>query len=154
LDSDAFRETYRAINERYCAYEKAILTNQCGCSEAQKFCIAEREGVHCGSDAAQETCVALLDLLREQARFALKTNDRRRALPHAKAMRLQVGGLRGIAVALDPESPAPAVIPDVRALLLAAITRFGDIEHLPFAGIMQQIAAYRGRKRRRGSAAD
>jgi hypothetical protein len=151
LDSDAFRRTYRAINERYCAFEKGILTNQCNCSEAEKFCIAEREGVHCGSDEAQETCVALLDLLRQQARFALKVNEQQRALPHAKAMRLQIGGLRGIAVALDPEAPAPAEIADVRDLLLAAIARFGDLEHLPFPQIMQQIAAYRGRRRRRGS---
>jgi hypothetical protein len=154
LDSDAFRRTYQAINERYCAYEKAILTNHCGCSEAQKFCIAEREGVRCGSDEAQVTCIALLEVLREQARFALKVQNRPPALPHAKAMRLQVGGLRGIAAALDPETAAPTLIPDVRALLLAAIARFGDIEHLPFGRIMQQIAAYRGRRRRRGPGAD
>jgi hypothetical protein len=151
LDSDALRRTYRAVNERYCAYEKGILTNQCACSEARKFCIAERDGVHCVSDEAQETCIAVLDLMRRQARFALKTNERQRALPHAKAMRLQIGGLRGIAVALDPEAPAPAEIADVRALLLAAIARFGALERLPFAQIMQQIAAYRPRRRRRGS---
>jgi hypothetical protein len=151
LDSDAFRRTYRAVNERYCAYEKGILTRQCACSEAKTFCIAEREGVHCGSDEAQETCIAVLDLLRRQARFALKTSELQRVLPHAKAMRLQIGGLRGIAVALDPEKPAPDAIPDVRALLLAAIARFGAIEHLPFPQIMQQIAAYRPRRRRRGS---
>jgi hypothetical protein len=151
LDSDAFRRTYRAINERYCAFEKGILTNQCSCSEAKKFCIAEREGVHCATDEAQETCIALLDLLRRQARFALKTSEQQRALPHAKAMRLQIGGLRGIAVALDREAPAPSEIADVRALLLAAIARFGALEHLPFPQIMQQIAAYRPRRRRRGS---
>ncbi len=149
MDSDAFRQIYRDINERDCVYEKAILSNQCGCSEARKFCIAEREGVSCDSDAAQATCIALLEALRQQARFALKTHDPRRALPHAKAMRLQVGGLRGIAVAVDPEAPAPGIIADVRALLIAALARFGAIEHLPYPLIMQQIAAYKGRPRRR-----
>jgi hypothetical protein len=151
VDSDAFRRTYRAINERYCAFEKGILTHQCGCSEARKFCIAEREGVHCKSDEAQQTCIALLDVLRRQARFALKTSERQPVLPHAKAMRLQIGGLRGIAVALDPEAPAPNEITDIRTLLLAAIARFGALDQLPFPGIMQQIAAYRPRRRRRGS---
>jgi hypothetical protein len=47
MDQDAFRQTYQDINERFCAFEKAILTLQCQCSEAHKFCIAEREGVHC-----------------------------------------------------------------------------------------------------------
>lgn len=149
MDSDAFRQTYRDINERYCVYEKAILSNQCGCSEARKFCIAEREGVSCGADEAQATCIALLDALRQQARFALKTNDPRRALPHNKAMRLQVGGLRGIAVAVEPDVPAPGLIADIRELLLAALARFGAIEHLPYPLIMQQIAAYKGRPRRR-----
>jgi hypothetical protein len=39
----------------------------------------------------------------------------------------------------------------VRELILAAIARFGTLEHLPFPQIMQQIAAYRARRRRRGS---
>ena len=44
MDNEVFRDTYHAINERYCPYEKAILTNNCSCSKAQRFCIPEREG--------------------------------------------------------------------------------------------------------------
>jgi hypothetical protein len=150
LDSDAFRTLYRDVNERACVYEKAVLTNQCGCSEAHKFCIAEREGVRCGSDDAHQTCIALLETLRAQSRFALKGLGADQAIPHAKAMRLQVGGLRGIALALDPGTAAPAKVQDVRALIQAALEHFGDLAHLPFPLIMQQIAAYRGRQRRRG----
>ncbi|MBK1645979.1 hypothetical protein CKO25_15245 [Thiocapsa imhoffii] len=148
MDSDAFRRTYRDLNERYCVFEKAMLTNQCGCSQAQKFCIAEREGVHCGADEAQADCIALLNLLRQQARFALKSRHPTRALPHAQALRLQVGGLRGVAAVVEPTEPAPANIADVRGLIIAALAHFGALEHLPFAQIMQQIAAYRGRRRR------
>ena len=43
MDNEAFRTTYRAVNERFCPYEKAILTNQCCCSRAKRFLIAERE---------------------------------------------------------------------------------------------------------------
>ena len=104
MDNQVFRETYDAINERYCPFEKSILTNQCACSRAQRFCIAEREGVHCQADEAQARCIGLLQLLRNQARFALKTTDGSAALAHAKAMRVQVGGLRGLHRALHPES--------------------------------------------------
>jgi len=150
VDQDAFRTTYRAVNERFCVYEKAILTNNCACSLAHKFCIAEREGVHCGSDPAQADCMELLDLLRRQARFALKTTDDRAALPHAKAMRIQVGGLRGIESVLHPEEPVPARIADIRRTVESAIATFGSLERLPFHEIIKQVAAYQGRRRLRG----
>jgi len=53
MDQDIFRRTYREVNERFCAFEKGVLTNNCECSQAERFCIAEREGVHCRADAAQ-----------------------------------------------------------------------------------------------------
>ncbi len=150
MDNDVFRETYHTINERFCPYEKSILTNNCCCSEAERFCIAEREGVHCHSDEAQEQCLELLETLRLQARFALKATDGGAALPHNKAMRVQVGGLRGLAAALEPEDPVPAKIDDIRGVVRAATERFGSFAQLPFQVIIQQIAAYKGRKRLRG----
>ena len=149
MDNDAFRETYRAVNERFCAYEKAILTNQCACSQAHKFCIAEREGVHCGSDQARADCLELLDILRRQARFTLKhtnTSDRT-ALPHAKAMRIQVGGLRGIQAVLRPDAPVAGPITDIRGIIRAALARFGSLDRFPFPEIIKYIAAYQGRRR-------
>ncbi len=149
MDNDAFRSTYRAINERFCPYEKSILTNHCACSLARRFCIAEREGVQCGSGAAQSRCLELLERLRREARFALKTVGADAALPHTKALRLQVGGLRGIQSALMPDAPATTRVEDIRTIIEQAIARFGSLDALPFEGIMQQIAAFRGRGRRR-----
>jgi hypothetical protein len=133
MDSDAFRDTYRAINERYCVYEKAILTNNCACSKAQRFCIAEREGVQCTSDAAQARCIEALEILRQQARFSLKATKDDAVLPHAKAMR-----------------PPPVRIAEVYGLLVQAVERFGALSALPFQVVIQQIAAYQGRPKSRG----
>jgi hypothetical protein len=149
MDNEIFRRTYHSINERFCPYEKSILTNNCRCSQADRFCIAEREGVHCGSDEAQARCLELLEILRQQSRFALKSTDDRAALPHAKAMRIQVGGLRGLHAALAPDEPVPAKIEDVHALLDAVVERFGSLEQVPFQPVIQQIAAYKGRRRLR-----
>jgi len=150
MDNQTFREQYSAINERYCPFEKSILTNNCACSQAKRFCIAEREGVQCGRDDAQARCRSLLDLLRSQARFALRTTDSGSALPHAKAMRVQVGGLRGLRAALARQDKAgtghETPIADVNGLVEAAIERFGSFDGLPFQLIVQQIAAYRGRR--------
>ena len=149
MDQDAFRKTIRDVNERGCAYEKSVLTNQCRCSQAERFCIAEREGVHCHSDAGQAQCLELLRLLREQARFALRTDEDRGMLPHGKAIRIQVGGLRGLYRSLHPEEPAPEPIPDVYRLIGEAKDEFGSLDALPFSHIMQQVAAFNARPRRR-----
>ena len=134
MDQDIFRRTYREINERFCAFEKGVLTNNCGCSQAEKFCIAEREGVHCRSDAAQGQCLAFLELLRDQARFALKATSERTTIAHGKAMKLQVGGMRGVKLALEPNTDPPETIDDVHATLQAAVERFGSLEEFPNGG--------------------
>lgn len=149
MDNEVFRRTYRSINERFCPYEKSILTNICKCSKAKRFCIAEREGVNCVSDDAQTQCLELLELLRQRARFALKATDEHAALPHAKAMRIQVGGLRGLHAVVAPEEPIPEKIVDIHGIVEAARERFGALADLPFQPIIQQIAAFKGRRRLR-----
>ena len=147
MDNEAFRKTYRDVNERFCVFEKSVLTNQCACSRAQRFCIAEREGVRCGSDAARAQCLALLKLLREQSRFALKTAANLPTLPHGKAIRVQVGGLRGLHAVLNPDQPPPGFIADVHGIVEAARVAFNGLENMPFQEIIKHIAAYKGRKR-------
>ena len=147
MDQEMFRQAYQAINERFCPYEKTLLTRNGDCSRAERFCIAEREGVRCNDEAAQARCEAFLTLARQNARFALKATDQGTALPHAKALRVQVGGLRGLQVALTPDRPPPVHIPDIDRLLAAASARFVDLATAPFQPIIQQIAAFQGRKR-------
>ena len=155
MDQDLFRQTYREVNEVYCAFEKSVLTNECRCSLAERFCIAEREGVHCQSEESQARCLTWLELLREQARFALRTEEERRLLPHGKAIRLQVGGMRGLLKLLngasenDTSTTDKTEIADVDGALAQAEERFGALEHLPFSEVMRDVAAYQVRKRSR-----
>lgn len=149
MDQDAFRQTYREVNEVYCAFEKSVLTNACRCPQAERFCIAEREGVHCRSDSSQSRCLRWLELLREQARFALRTEEDRKLLPHGKAIRLQVGGMRGIQAALSGESRPADGIDDIDGTLAAAERTFGRLESVPFSTVMREVAAYKVRKRAR-----
>ncbi len=148
MDQEAFLKTYEQLNERVCAFEKGVLSGHCGCALADKVAIAEREGVHCRTDAAQRQCIELLDILRHRARFTLKLGNERGVLPHNKAMRLQVGGLRGIRTALHPEPGALPYVADISTLLLEALERYGSFDELPFGEIIKQIAAYKGRQRR------
>ena len=149
MDQDAFRKTYREVNDVYCAFEKSVLTNACGCAQAERFCIAEREGVHCRDAASQQRCLAWLELLREHARFALRTEEEKKLLPHGKAIRLQVGGMRGLLGVLSGNDPETAIVEDVDATLATAEARFGKLEAVPFSTIMRAVAAYKVRKRSR-----
>jgi hypothetical protein len=146
MDQDAFRQTYREVNEVFCAFEKSLLTNQCRCPKAERFCIAEREGVHCRDESGQARCLAWLELLREQARFALRTDEARRLLPHGKAIRLQVGGMRGLADVLGDDQ---AAVDDIDGALHTAEQRFGGLEQVPFDRVMREVAAYQVRRRSR-----
>lgn len=149
MDTQALRDTYDAINPCRCPYEKALLSAQCDCARAERFCLAEREGVGCNADAARARCATLLELLRGQARFALKSLDERSALAHNKALRVQVGGLFGLHKVLWPERKLPVRIGDIDALIERAIAHFGSLDVLPFGPVVQQITAYQGRTRRR-----
>ena len=146
MDTQALRETYDQINACRCPFEKTILSGQASCGRADRFWIAEREGVRCQSDPAQRRCTALLETLRDRARFTLKAIDQQAALAHAKAMRVQVGGLFGLFRSLYPRHPLPRQIADIDALIEQAIGRFGRLDALPFGDIVQQIAAYQGRR--------
>jgi len=145
MDQDAFRETYREVNENFCAFEKSVLINQCNCSKAERFCIAEREGVHCLSEEGQARCLYALSILRDHATFALRELTEGK-LPHGKAMRVQIGGMRGLNKLLNGDDTQ---VPDVDAILQAAIQRWGSLEKLPFSEIMPSIAAYKGKTRAR-----
>lgn len=147
MDQEAFRETYQQVNERYCVYEKAILTHQCGCSQSEKLLIAEREATHCRSDTAQAQCHLFLNTLKQHARFALKLTGNTGMLPHGKAIKIQVGGLRGLQQVLNPEQDPTVLIDDVAGLIAQAVECYKDLDKLPFSTIMQQVAAYKGRRR-------
>lgn len=149
MDQDAYRKTYQELNERYCIFEKGILTNQCGCSKVRKLCIAEREAAHCKSDRAQKKCIEFLAILKEHARFALKLHDERSALPHAKAIKLQIGGLRGLQMTVADPQRMDDNIQDVAGLLDRALEKYTSLDNLPFPVLIKQVAAYQGRVRRR-----
>lgn len=151
MDQDIFRKTYREMNERACVFEKSNLSGLCRCSQAERFCLAERVGVHCKSDEAKETCGRFIELLREHSRFALKSSDTSEVLSHNKAMRIQVGGMRGVYLAIHAGEPVPVQIGDVHDLLQQAAEQYGSLADLPFQEIIKQVAAYQGRGRRNKS---
>ena len=142
---------------RPCAFEKAMLAGACACALAARRNIAEREAVSCTSPSAHAECALLCALLRQKSAFALKLVRIDAPLPHAKEMKLQCGGLRGVQQALAQGVAQPAsadgLAPDgrgfnVHGLVLAAQEKFGGLHNLPYARIIQSVVAYQIRRRR------
>jgi len=148
MDENEYRAFYRAVNPFACPFQKAILARRCGCARLVHFHIAEREGAGCNLPEAREVCVKLLDLLRRNARFSLKLVDFPTAvLPHGKEMKVQVGGLQGLAQAMAWQDPAR--IENIHALVGEAMAAYGALEDLPYQEILKGILRFEGRPGRR-----
>ena len=148
MDESAFRRARDAVAPRPCAFEKAMLAGACACSLAARRNIAEREAVTCDSAPAREECAALSELLRQKSAFALKLTHVKEPLPHAKQMKVECGGLQGLRQAANLGAEDHASTEDVHRLVRACAEKFGGLENLPYAAIVQSVAAYQIRRRR------
>lgn len=145
MDENAFRETYRALNQHDCPFEKAIVICRHGCRNSRRIGIGERLVIGCVSPVAQEGCKNLLALLRNNAAFALGVTDIT-LLPHSKELKVQCGGLRGLRLALGLE--AVVEIDDISDLVDQAEERCDGLENLPFSEIVRAIAHFEARRKR------
>ena len=109
--------------------------------------IAEREAARCKDTGAQAQCAALKQQFRHAAAFTLKLTHPDAPLPHGKQLKLQCGGLHGIAQ-LVGEGVSEVVI-NIDGSLSAALEKYGDLEKLPYQEIIQSIRAYEPRHRRK-----
>lgn len=100
---------------------------------AVKRNIAERELIVCNSENAHDRCIALRDLLRHNFTFALGKLHIDGPLPHAKEMRMQCGGLKGLQLALDDSDE----VHDIDVLLTMAQQKFGGMADFPYLQIVQ-----------------
>jgi hypothetical protein len=145
MDDDAFRAARDEINRLPCVFEKALLAGAAVCECAASHALAERQLIACASPVARVDCGQLSALLREKSAFALRLTSTQRILPHAMVMKIQCGGLQGLQRVLDPEAP----LPSVRALVIRGRERYGGLAALPFSEIVQGVAAFQLRKRRK-----
>ena len=148
MEEDAYRSTYHQINTIRCAFEKTILNRHGNCALAHKFCLAEREGVSCQSAVNQQRCQHFLQLVRSRAQFVLKLTQTGDQLPHAKELRVQLGGLQGLAKAsnfpLDGKN-----VNDINKLISQAESCFTTLEDVPADNMIRAIKNIPGRRARK-----
>ena len=148
MEEQEYKAAYRALNQRRCVFEKAVNSRRCNCAQSARFHLADREGVACESATGNALCIGLLDALRRNARFSLHLTHADGPLPHAKELKVQVGGLLGLQRELHPELAHADSVDNINGLALEAIDCYKRIEDLPYESIVQMLASFPGRKKR------
>lgn len=149
MDEIEYRNTYRTINETRCWFEKAINSRKCKCALMERFNLADREGVRCTRKEGQLQCHALLASLREKAIFALQLTKLDGPLPHAKEIKVQLGGMLGLQTALHPALSEADSVEDIHGSIEEAIEKYASIEQFPFVEIVKTVVQIEGRTTRR-----
>jgi hypothetical protein len=104
--------------------------------------------VACESDDGNVLCIELLDAMRRNARFTLHITHADGPLPHAKEIRVQIGGLLGLQKLLHPDRTQADAVYNINGLASEALERYRRIEYLPYDLIVQTIVSFEGRKKR------
>jgi hypothetical protein len=150
VEENLFRATYEGLRRRECPFERAILRGCCACPLSRRLHVGERLGVGCRDGEASRRCLALFAALRHNARFALRLSHPEAPLPHGKRIKVECGGLLGLARLLEPTVEPP--VRDIHAVVEEALSRYETLEEIPYQRLMPEINAFRGRPpRHRGS---
>jgi hypothetical protein len=148
MEEQQYKDTYQAVNERRCVFEKTINSRRSTCSKSVRFHLADREGVSCKSASGNALCTELLARMRSNARFALHITHADGPLPHAKEIRVQTGGLLGLQGLVCPPLEERQNVEDIITILDMALQRFSSLEQLPYDIIVQGVVKFEGRRKR------
>lgn len=151
MEEDEYKSTYRELTTVRCVFEKALTNNHARCRYAHHFCLADREGYSCEELPASMRCKALLEQLRKKSQFVFKLAEIGDVLPHNMEIRVQAGGVRGLArsagVSVD-ESAGNLMVEDISGAVEKLVADYGAIEEFPYSEIIQSIEQFRSRRRR------
>lgn len=146
MDEDKYRETYRTVNPLQCPFEKTLNSRRCQCSKMEKIHLADRECVGCLNKEAWQNCRDFLELLRSNAKFALKLTEAEDPLPHGKEIKVQNGSIIGLDKLFNPENTDK---PNIYRLLNHALAKYNKFENLPLDQLMQSIVNFKARETRK-----
>lgn len=146
MEEDEYKSTYSELTSVRCVFEKALTNHQAKCNLSRHFCLADREGYSCEDAESSLKCCKLLEKLREKSVFVLKLRDIDGPLPHNMEIRVQVGGVRGLAKLISTEIIDK--VDDIHQVLDEVINKFGSLDSLPYSEIVQSIEQFQGRRRR------
>ena len=149
MEEDEYRSTYNELADIRCVFEKALTNHQAKCGLARHFCLADREGYSCENKESADRCGKFLKILRQNSTFVLKLHEIKGPLPHNMEIRVQAGGVLGLARQIEEQETAKSpVVDDINRLLDQAQKKYGQPDALPYSEIIQSVVQFQGRRRR------
>ena len=149
MEEQEYKNTYHAVNERRCVFEKTINARRGTCERSRRFHLADREGIACNSAAGNALCTELLDRLRKTARFALHQTSSGGPLPHNREVKVQTGGMLGLQALVWPDRANHNNVDNIIGVIDRALREYQDFDRFPYEDIVKAIVRFEGRRRRR-----
>lgn len=155
MEEDEYKSTYNELVSVRCVFEKALTNNQARCCLSRHFCLADREGYACNDVESSIKCRKFLEILREKSTFVFKVHEINAPLPHNMEIRVQAGGITGLAKLIERQADKQTdrqlrqpVLEDIHGLINKTIENMGPLETLPYSEIIQSVVRFKGRRRR------
>jgi len=134
------------MSREHCPFRKAILGGTCSCHLALKAHLPTGCSVSCSDDEAWDQCDALLSEMLGAARFVLQFIEETDSLTHGKFMKVQHGGLLGLARLMSNGKSTD--VHDIHDLVNAAKQHYGSLHDIPYQELLDDIAKWKLKRRR------
>lgn len=127
-----------------CPFEHPLIGEVFGCSHAEL--VSKRDGPHaiCKVSAAALRCQRLFAAFKQAALPVFDVPDDLEKMPHSVPVKIQYGGLQGLAAQLTGNAEQ---ISDIHALVDAAESMFGDIAKVPSEKYVGLMTAHQVKRR-------
>jgi len=129
-----------------CPFASALITGLAACRHAEQVVRRGGSEYDCRSPADQGVCQALFDRLKAAALPAFGVEDDLESMPHSVLVKVQCGGLKGLARLAAQEADR---IEDIASLRDGSLGGVGGLEGLPVADLVTDITAFRTERRGR-----
>jgi len=132
------------MSDNRCAFSSPLIAEQYVCRLGEKVVRRGGTEVACQDEAACSRCEAVFEWLKQVSLPVFGVEDDLNSMPHSVIQKIQFGSLSGLQNLLGI---APGQRVDIDSLLNQAADRFGGIDSLPYAGLVDTITAYQLKRR-------
>lgn len=137
------------MSDLKCFFASPLISGDFACALAHAITRRGGPDIGCDSATASADCGALLERFKATGLAAFGVPDDPTQMPHSVLVKLQYGGLLGLAECLDAADTER--IEDVCALVARARHKWGSIEAIPAESWTDRMTGFK-LKRRRGKA--
>ena len=129
-----------------CPFASALVTGLALCRHAEQVVRRGGSEYDCRSSEDHAACVALFDRFKATALPAFGVEDDLGSMPHSVLVKVQCGGLRGLA-RLGGQEADP--IADIAMLRDESLRGSGGLEGLPVTDLVPDMTGFRSERRGR-----